>query len=317
MMVEVDQITRRFGSKTAVDDISFTVRPGEVLGVIGPNGAGKSTTMRILTGFLPPTSGEVRINGILMSHDPLKAKSLIGYLPENAPLYAGMTVRSFLSYIAALRGVPAAELPIRMDRAIRDCRLERVLDQGVETLSKGFRHRVCLAQSLIHDPKVLVLDEPTDGLDPNQKNEVRQLIRRLGAAGKTVILSTHILEEVEEVCSRVVVIAGGKKLFDGTVSALRKINGAGTRLHVEASGGDSVQLEKLLVRIGGEVEVKTAGLGRMRALMRLRDGSNAQQIRASIIETLKSNGWLNIEVIETEPTLDESFTRLTRKGGDA
>lgn len=320
-MVEIENVTRWFGAKLAVDNVSFAVGHGEVLGFIGPNGAGKSTTMRILTGFLPSSSGHVRVNQYDMATQPLEAKRALGYLPENAPLYAGMTVRSFLDYIAELRGIRTAERPIRIAKASADCHIEHVMDQGVETLSKGYRHRVCLAQALIHDPKVLVLDEPTDGLDPNQKQEIRQLIRRLGREGKTVILSTHILEEVEEVCGRVVVISRGKNVFDGTVSAFRRISGIGVRLEVEAFGGDENHFRALLDRLipAFTAEIKAAANGRVRASVLLPESGAIQPTRILLEKGLQESGWTNANLTEAEIRLDEAFIHLThadRQMGD-
>ncbi len=200
-MIKVQDLTKTFGTKRAVDGISFSVERGQVLGFLGPNGAGKSTTMRMITGFIPPTSGSVSVGGFDMVENPIPAKKLIGYLPENAPAYTDMTVHGFLNFAAEMRGMRGEAKTRAVGRAVEMCFLESVLHQSVDTLSKGYRHRTCFAQSIIHDPDVLVLDEPTDGLDPNQKHEVRQLIRRMGEK-KAIIFSTHILEEVDAVCSR-------------------------------------------------------------------------------------------------------------------
>ncbi len=194
---------------------------GEVLGFLGPNGAGKSTTMRMITGFIPPTAGEISIGGFDMLNDPLPAKRLIGYLPENAPSYADMSVHGFLSFTAEIRGLAGDSLRKSVDRVIEMCFLESVRHQSIETLSKGYRHRTCFAQSIIHDPEVLILDEPTDGLDPNQKHEVRTLIRRMGEK-KAIIFSTHILEEVEAVCSRAIIIDRGTIVANGTPRELKQ-----------------------------------------------------------------------------------------------
>jgi ABC-2 type transport system ATP-binding protein len=225
-MIEVEHLTKAFGPKLAVNDISFTVARGEVLGFLGPNGAGKSTTMRMLTGFIPPTAGTVRIGGYDVLGDPLRVKHLIGYLPESAPVYVDMTVQSFLSFCAELSGLRGAERKKAVHRVVEMCFLESVLNQGVDTLSKGFRHRTCLAQAILHDPDVLVLDEPTDGLDPNQKHEIRGLIRRMGER-KAIIFSTHILEEVEAVCSRAIIIDRGRIVANGTPDELKKKSTSG------------------------------------------------------------------------------------------
>lgn len=225
-MIEVEQLTKHFGSKTAVDDLSFTVSPGEVLGFLGPNGAGKSTTMRMITGFIPPSSGEAKVCGISVIDNPTAAKQKIGYLPESAPLYPDMTVIGFLRFCASLRGIHGADRSEAVDQAIETCFLSGVAHQSIDTLSKGYRHRTCLAQALLHDPEVLILDEPTDGLDPNQKHEVRQLIKRLGQT-KAILFSTHILEEVDAACTRAVIVDRGRIVADGTPAELNERAGAG------------------------------------------------------------------------------------------
>ena len=219
-MIKIENLTKAFGAKLAVNDVSFTVERGEVLGFLGPNGAGKSTTMRMVTGFIPPTAGKITIGGYDMLEDPLPAKRLIGYLPENAPGYADMTVWGFLNFAAALRGLAGAARKKAVDRAVELCVLENVLHQSIDTLSKGYKHRTCLAQALIHDPDILIMDEPTDGLDPNQKYEVRNLIKRMGE-NKAIVFSTHILEEVEAACTRVIITDRGRIVANGTPQELK------------------------------------------------------------------------------------------------
>ncbi|MBM3480048.1 MAG: ABC transporter ATP-binding protein [Alphaproteobacteria bacterium] len=214
-MVAVRGLCKAFGAIRAVDDITFEVRRGEVLGFLGPNGAGKSTTMKMITGFLTPSAGSATICGHDVAAEPVKAKARIGYLPEGAPAYPDMTPAGFLRFIADIRGVPAADRARRIDFAVGRTQLGGVLHQPIETLSKGFKRRVGLAQAILHDPEVLILDEPTDGLDPNQKHEVRGLIAEL-AREKATIISTHILEEVDAVCSRALIIAQGRVVADGT-----------------------------------------------------------------------------------------------------
>ena len=213
-MIEVENLVRRFGAFTAVDGVSLSVVKGEVLGFLGPNGAGKSTTMKMITGFLTPTSGRIRIAGVDLEDDALAAKRIIGYLPEVAPAYPDMTPRSFLTFIADVRGLNATERSWRLDKVIDQVNLKGVLDQPIDTLSKGYKRRVGLAQAILHDPPVLILDEPTDGLDPNQKHEVRELIRIM-APKKAIMISTHLLEEVEAVCTRAVIIARGRVVAEG------------------------------------------------------------------------------------------------------
>lgn len=220
-MIEVKGLVKIYGSKRAVDGVSFTVKRGDILGFLGPNGAGKSTTMKMITGFLRPDAGTATVNGIDVTEDPVAVKSKLGYLPESAPAYPEMTVEEFLAFIAEVRGfrTPAAK-QAQVDRAITLTHLHPVRKQTIETLSKGFKQRVGFAQALLHDPPALVLDEPTDGLDPNQKNEVRALIKSM-AAEKAVILSTHILEEVEAICTRVIIISQGKVVVDETPAQFR------------------------------------------------------------------------------------------------
>lgn len=220
-MIEVKGLVKTYGAKRAVDGVSFKVNRGDILGFLGPNGAGKSTTMKMITGFLRPTAGTAIVNGHDVTQDPVAVKRGIGYLPESAPAYGEMTVQEFLGFIAEARGFRStAERAVQVDRAISLTHLDPVRRQSIETLSKGYKQRVGFAQALLHDPSVLVLDEPTDGLDPNQKNEVRSLIKSM-AAEKAVILSTHILEEVEAICTRVIIISQGRVVVDETPAQLQ------------------------------------------------------------------------------------------------
>ena len=220
-MIKVENLRKTFGAIVAVDDVSFSVKKGEVLGFLGPNGAGKSTTMRMITGFIAPDSGSVTVGEHKISESPQQAKSLIGYLPENAPSYPDMTVQGFLRFAAEMRNLTGAERDRAVDYSIEECSLQQVRHQSIETLSKGFTHRTCLAQALLHDPQVLILDEPTDGLDPNQKHGARQLIKRLGET-KAIIFSTHILEEVDATCTRAIIIDNGRIVANGTPDELKK-----------------------------------------------------------------------------------------------
>jgi ABC-2 type transport system ATP-binding protein len=222
-MIQVNQLTKHYENIKAVNNISFTAKKGDVLGFLGPNGAGKSTTMKVLTGFIAPTKGEATVCGFSVEDHPLEVKRRIGYMPENAPLYDDMIVFEFLNYIADLRDIPSDIRSKRVDEVIQLCSLSQVKHQSIETLSKGFRRRLSMAQALIHDPEVLILDEPTDGLDPNQKHDVRQLIKKLSHE-KCIILSTHILEEVESVCNRAIIISQGEKKFDGTPTELKAMS---------------------------------------------------------------------------------------------
>lgn len=218
-MVEIKHLYKQFGQLVAVNDISFKVEKGEVLGFLGPNGAGKSTTMKMISGFLTPSAGQVKVQGYDIMQQPLEAKKRLGYLPEGAPAYPDMTPAEFLDFIAEVRQFQGEEKRRRVTETVKQVNLEHVLHQPIETLSKGFKRRVGLAQAILHDPDVLILDEPTDGLDPNQKHEVRTLIKQM-AREKVIILSTHILEEVHAVCSRAIIIAEGKIVADGTPAEL-------------------------------------------------------------------------------------------------
>jgi ABC-2 type transport system ATP-binding protein len=219
-MIEIETLTKRFGLKTAVDGISFRVGQGEVLGFLGPNGAGKSTTMRMITGYVPPTSGSVRVGGIEITESPVAVRKLLGYLPENAPAYPDMTVDGFLGFVAEIRGYSGSEKQRKVRETLESCFLVEVHRQTIGSLSKGYKQRVCFAQSVLHDPPCLIMDEPTDGLDPNQKHIVRGMIRKMSES-KTIILSTHILEEVDVVCNRVIVIDSGRIIADDTPDRLR------------------------------------------------------------------------------------------------
>jgi len=219
-MIKIKNLSKKFGHLTAVKDVSFEVQPGEVLGFLGPNGAGKSTTMKMITGFLTPTSGEIEVSGFNVSEKPIEVKKRIGYLPEGAPSYGEMTPLQYLEFIAQVRQLSGQSKIDRNKEVIQRLHLDKVLNQSIDTLSKGFKRRVGLAQAILHDPDVLILDEPTDGLDPNQKFEVRELIKSI-APNKVIIISTHILSEVDAICSRAIIIADGKVLADDTPEGLR------------------------------------------------------------------------------------------------
>jgi ABC-2 type transport system ATP-binding protein len=246
-MIKVEGLSKHFGQFCAVNDISFSVQPGEVLGFLGPNGAGKSTTMKMLTGFLTPSSGVISLAGHNVIAQPVAAQKILGYLPEGAPAYSDMTARASLEFVGKVRGFVGQELKQKIAEVAEQVALESVLDKRVETLSKGYRRRLGLAQAIIHDPKVLILDEPTDGLDPNQKHQVRKLIKNL-AEDKIVIVSTHILEEVTAVCTRAMILSSGKILFDGTPEQLAAKSDYHNAVNVRSEDLNSellVQLEAL------------------------------------------------------------------------
>ncbi|WAJ39011.1 ATP-binding cassette domain-containing protein [Pseudomonas sp. GOM7] len=303
-MIEIRNLTKRFAQHTAVDDLSFQVQPGEVLGFLGPNGAGKSTTMKMLTGFLAPTSGTASILGSDIQTQTLQAQRQIGYLPEGAPCYGDMTVRGFLEFIAEVRGFRGAEKTLRVQRAVAQLELDKVLEQSIETLSKGFKRRVGLAQAILHDPRVLILDEPTDGLDPNQKHQVRQLIQGL-ARDKIVIISTHILEEVTALCTRAVIIAQGRLLADGTPLELEsrsRYHQAVTLLADEALDQDA------LAALPGVAGVEENAREHSLSVLAQPGEVIFPQVNALIAE----RGWKVRELNVERGRLDEVFRTLTR-----
>ena len=311
-MVEIEALTKHFGPIRAVDGISFSVERGEVLGFLGPNGAGKSTTMKMVTGFLSPDSGSVRIGGEDISDKPTVVKSRMGYLPEGAPLYGDMTPLAFLNFIADIRGLKGAEKRRRVDEVIQRVHIDSVLAQPTETLSKGYKRRVGLAQAILHDPEVLILDEPTDGLDPNQKHEVRKLIQEM-AAEKVIILSTHILEEVDAVCSRAVIIAKGRLLADGTPEQLLNESPEHNAVAISVSG--PADLEALVSHIGGldgveAVEPMKSIEGELSVKV-FPDSSN--DLREALICTLNDAGWTLHSIHKERGRLDDVFRQITTR----
>jgi ABC-2 type transport system ATP-binding protein len=312
-MITVQSLTKSFGTKLAVNRVSFSVEKGEVLGFLGPNGAGKSTTMRMITGFIPPTSGTVRVGTYDMIEDPIAAKRLLGYLPENAPAYNDMTVYGFLSFAAELRGMRGEARKRAVHRAVEVCFLEAVLHQSVETLSKGFRHRTCFAQSILHDPEVLIMDEPTDGLDPNQKHEVRQLIRRMGEK-KAIVFSTHILEEVEAACTRAIIIDRGQIVANGTPDELKQRSDVAGAVLVRAAG---VPASVLAAKIGQLPTVRKTmavaehGNGEVLRVFAQPSGRDGALAR-SVAELAGREGWKLEELHTEEGRLDEVFRSITQ-----
>jgi ABC-2 type transport system ATP-binding protein len=314
-MIEISHLSKRFGPLTAVDDISFAVAPGEVLGFLGPNGAGKSTTMKMVTGFLAPDGGSVTVGGDDVARDPLAVKRRIGYLPEGAPLYGDMTPLGFLHFVAEIRGFRGAEKSRRVDAAIERTSLQSSLEKPIETLSKGFKRRVGLAQAILHDPQVLILDEPTDGLDPNQKHEVRELIRSM-APDKVIVLSTHILEEVEAVCSRAVIIANGRLLFDGTPEALMARSRMHNAVTLTLQGSEPDGVCDALSALDSVVDV---------AVVEALDGRTSVQVFAAtgtsvvapISELTRSRGWDVLGLTVERGRLDDVFREITLGGAEA
>lgn len=303
-MIETQRLSKTYGRICAVDDVSFRVEPGQVLGFLGPNGAGKSTTMKMIAGFLTPTSGTAKVCGFDVREQAIEARRALGYLSEGAPSYGEMTVWGFLGFIADVRGLAGERRRQRLDDAIGRLQLEAVLNQTIDTLSKGFRRRVGLAQAILHDPRALILDEPTDGLDPNQKHEVRGLIQSM-SADRTIIISTHILEEVHAVCSRAIVIAAGRVLADSTPTELE----ARSRYHgaVSLTAPNPQAIKEGLVRVEGvaQVEINPQD-GRITAFPRA-----GQRIFDRVEDYLRSQ---NVQVSEVQlerGRLDEVFRNIT------
>jgi gliding motility-associated transport system ATP-binding protein len=299
-MIRIENLVKTFGPKRAVDGLSFNVERGEVLGFLGPNGAGKSTTMRMITGFMPPSAGRVTVGGHDVAESPLEAKRLIGYLPENAAAYPDMTVRSFLQFVAELRGLSGAKRKAAVNRVVELCFLGSVLRQSIDTLSKGYKHRTCLAQALIHDPDVLIMDEPTDGLDPNQKHEVRNLIRELGKK-KAIVFSTHILEEVDAACTRAIIIDRGKIVANGTPEELRNMSALAGAVTLSAHGASAEKLSELgrVQDLGGAFRIYP------------HDKSKASELAQSVVDMVAREGWKVEGMFSERGELDEVFRRIT------
>ncbi len=302
-MIEIRHLSKHFGRFEAVKELSFSVAPGEVLGFLGPNGAGKTTTMRMITGFIAPSGGSVSVYGHDIEKDALAAKRVMGYLPEGAPAYGDMTPARFLAFVADIRGLRGAAKKSRIAAMVQELALGSVLHQPIETLSKGFKRRVGLAQALIHDPRVLVLDEPTDGLDPNQKQQVRELIQRI-AADKIILVSTHILEEVSAVCSRAMIISEGSLVADGSPRELQsrsRYHGAVTLVVERAEDA-----ENSLAALAGVAQVEREGDGRYTVFPQA-----GAEILLGVSGLASERGWQLLELIQHSGRLDEVFRQLT------
>ncbi|MBX3405876.1 MAG: ATP-binding cassette domain-containing protein [Phycisphaeraceae bacterium] len=319
-MIDIRALSKRFGSLVAVDGVSFTVQRGEVLGFLGPNGAGKSTTMKMVTGFLAPSAGTADVCGHDVVQEPLAVKERIGYLPEGAPAYPDMTPASFLGFVGAVRGLRGAALQRRIDELVSTVHLEGVMRQPIDTLSKGYKRRVGLAAAILHDPEVLIMDEPTDGLDPNQKHEVRQLIREM-SPHKAIVLSTHILEEVEAVCTRAVIIARGRIVADGTPAELqaRSRTHNAVRIAVRiASPGMTVGVRQELARLRyvDTVEPCASSADSAAFVVRPKPG---RAVLPEVAQCVRAKGWAVEELRTDEGRLDEVFREITTghasKGG--
>ena len=307
-MVDITGLRKEFGSIVAVDGVSFTVGQGEVLGFLGPNGAGKSTTMKMITGFLTPSGGTAKICGYDILDSPLEAKKRIGYLPEGAPAYQDMTPIGYLTFIGEMRGLYGEDLRTRIAETVEKVNLQSVLEQPIETLSKGFKRRLGLAQAILHDPEVLILDEPTDGLDPNQKHEVRTLIRTM-APHKAIILSTHILEEVQAVCTRAMIIAKGKVVTDGTPADLEGQSPMHNTVVLSVRHGEVYAMQAELSKIEGVNNVEELG---QQDGVRLRIfPDHGRWIIADVGQCAREQQWDVVELHVDRGHLDEVFRALT------
>jgi len=313
-MIEIDHITKRFGAVTAVDNVSFSVGRGEVLGFLGPNGAGKSTTMKMVTGFLRPDRGTIRIGGLDIAASPVEVKRWIGYLPEGAPLYGEMTTRGFLRFIAGIHGFRGADAERRIADVVEKVSLESVMEMPIDTLSKGFKRRVGLAQAILHDPRILILDEPTDGLDPNQKHEVRSLIKSMSAE-KVIILSTHILEEVDAVCTRATIIANGRIVSDGTPEELlsrSRLHNA-LRLSLAISDPDEATVDHVVETLRSLPDVSQAEVNSQSdgTLELLALPAGTEPLAGPVSAAVHANGWHVTGLHVERGRLDDVFRAMT------
>ena len=306
-MIQVSQLTNRFGDTLAVNNLSFSVSKGEVLGFLGPNGAGKSTTMKMISGFIAPDAGTVTIESIDIEKNPIEAKTRLGYLPEGIPLYGDMPVHSFLAFVGRVRGLRSSELTERIASVVDDVRLGDVLTESIASLSKGYKRRVGIAQAMLHDPPVLVLDEPTDGLDPNQKDQVRYLINSI-SRDKAIILSTHILDEVEAVCSRVIVINKGEIVVDSDPHTLAARSDHHNTVKLKLTNASVEDASNQLKSIEGVRAVQYRELDDSYEIV----PTDGQPIVQSVWQTVASNGWTVSTISEQGGRLDDVFRQLTR-----
>ncbi|MDH3981062.1 MAG: ABC transporter ATP-binding protein [Gammaproteobacteria bacterium] len=311
--ITVDSLSKKFGAFTAVDNINFDVNRGEVLGFLGPNGAGKSTTMKMITGFLAPSGGQIRVDGMDVMKQPMQTKQLIGYLPEGAPAYGDMTVTAFLGFIADIRGYRGSDRKERIQTAIEKANLGSVIHKPVDTLSKGFKRRVGLAQAILHDPPILVMDEPTDGLDPNQKHEVRELISEMAQQDKAILISTHILEEVNAICDRAVIISHGRLVFDGTPAKLEAMSRLHNAVTITFAGGLPDAAEQRLRALSDVADVVCEqALNRLRVMP-----GEGMSIAGQVTRLVRDESWEIDELYVASGQLDEVFRRITTLGGPA
>lgn len=307
-MISADNLTKAFGHNIAVDQLSFNIKSGEIIGLLGPNGAGKTTTMRMLTGFLTPDSGRIEINGLSVLDEPTEVQKMIGYLPENNPLYTDMLVSDLLQYSADLKGLDRVSAGKGIDFAVNSVSIEDVYHRQISELSKGYRQRVGIALALLHQPQILILDEPSEGLDPNQRNEIRLLIRNL-AKNHTVVVSTHVMQEVEAVCTRMIIINKGRLVADGTPKDLTAKTMGNAEMLVEIEGRN---IEKTLEKMKEvkKVTVQTQKSNRFLLKLQLAKG---YQIQPQLAQAAARNKWIIWKLTETEHHLEDVFYQLTKE----
>lgn len=312
-MISVKNLTKKFGNNTAVNDLSFELESGEILGFLGPNGAGKTTTMRILTGFFPPTSGTASIDGVEVTQEPLKVRSMVGYLPEHVPLYHDMTVREFLHFAASCKGVASSQRESAVKGTLDRCNLSKVCDQLIGTISRGYKQRVGLGQAIINKPKVLILDEPTVGLDPTQVRDIRSLLRELGE-DSTVILSSHILSEVQQMCSRVVIIADGQMQAMDTPANLTAALRGETRIRLRVEGAEEPEIKECLEKLDAMESVVRMDRGVFEVVSR-----NDEQggLAPKIAELVVGKGWQLHELQAQSANLEDIFIELVKAEKEA
>lgn len=310
-MIEVSHLSRKFGEFRAVDDISFSIPTGQIVGLLGPNGAGKTTTMRMICGFLGTSGGSIKIDGVEISDDPISAKRKIGYMPESAPLYADMIVEDYLNYVAQMQGVDAAK---KIPELCKTCGLKEVMHKNISELSRGYRQRVGLAHALMNDPEILILDEPTSGLDPNQIEDVRALIKKIGET-RTVIISTHILGEVEMLCPRVIIIANGKLVADSPTNELRKNFQNSVTLNIVLGGANFSEAKSELEKNASISSIEKIDAEKIKGERKLCgvkiSVKEGKEIRKSIFEAAVKNGWTLYEMNVQKNSLEDVFHALT------
>ncbi|MFA6471513.1 MAG: ATP-binding cassette domain-containing protein [Candidatus Latescibacterota bacterium] len=312
-MIKIENLTKFYGDFKAVDNISFTVNDGEILGFLGPNGAGKTTTLKMLTCFMPPSDGRIMFNNLDVNEHSMEIRKMIGYLPENAPLYEYMSVQEYLDYICDLREITGPKRKERLDKMIETCGLSRMIGKDIGDLSKGYRQRVGIAQAMIHEPEILILDEPTVGLDPNQIVEIRNLIKQVGEK-KTVILSTHILSEVEATCNRVVIISSGEIVADGTTGSLQEKMAGQSTLTLEIKGNTAEMADVYSAIKGVEKILSVSSSGDSTSCIEL-GVKHGFDIREDVFRATVEKGWVIYEMRQHKTNLEEVFRQLTLNQG--